>query len=700
MKSYSIFITILTSLSLAIAPMTTNANTDKPKIKKVKSTLTKKKHAHATPLKKQKETLVPMAAFFTSSGLVKNQLEQLQLLSVNNPNAAQTLLNSFLDKPLEGYARFLWLRPHVEDKSFNSLINQYLTQFSDTGWAETLRQEWSESLAKQQDWSTLLENQQQLNKDNARCWVLEAMQQQNQVPESWVTEVSQRWLIDNNPSNGCKSIYNRIETMNELTTEQWQTKLSYLYSKQKQSVIATKIAYLPALLQTETQQTLSLMETPSLSATYALLHETINTNEQKESYSRIVMHVLQSKIKTDAQAVFPIWKEAKTVFQWDSNSVENFEKELYRQLAKNEPEQQKEWIGKIAPALRDEATVLPLIQQAWRESNWTDLLSYLNWLPVQEQQADIWQYWRARSLDALGQTEEAKTKYRQLATHRSFYGFMAADKVNLNYQFNAQQVTELELEHARQSVLGQRLQALYEAGLKDVAWKEWHFARNNNKISLSEIPGFSQAALSWGWNTFSALSLNHPTHWNYVDLRFSMPYHTLLQDNTQQYDIPLSWAYGIMRRESVYAIDAKSKSGAMGLMQLMPKTAKSLEKIKNINDVYLPELNIKLGTKLLGQLKHDFGDNLVLASAAYNAGGFRVRQWLKQTPVLSTDQWIELIPFKETRDYVKSVMEYMLVFERLSGNLTQTKLDSYLMTEPTKILITENKCNPDFEWCL
>jgi soluble lytic murein transglycosylase len=659
--------------------------------------------AHKTVKKKATKSTqqaVPLAAFFTgsvaASSIVKDKLERIQSLADKQPNEAQKLSETFAGNPLEGYAQYLWLRPNIANKQFNPAISQYLTQFADTGWAETLRQEWSDALAKQQDWQSLLQAQDQLSKGNARCWVLEAMQQQNFVADTWTSEVTTLWQTDTNPSNGCKVVYDRLETSQQLNTAQWQAKLEQLYSQQKTDVISTKLSVLPQDLQAETQETLALIANPSIAPISDLLQQTNHSDAQAQKFVRS----LASKIKSDAQAVLPIWQEGKSVFALNPMIVLPFEKQLYRQLAKKQPERAKEWLSKIDPSQQDEATLLPLIQQAWRESDWTSLRTYLDWLPASEQQADIWQYWRGRSLEALGFETEAKDTYRQLATHRSFYAFMAADKLGLDYQLNAQQVTGEQLEKARQSELGKRLQALYEAGLKDVAWKEWHYARNSGKLALTDMPGYAQAALGWGWNTFSALSLSNPAHWNYVDLRFTTPFQSLVKDKAERHAVPIYWAYGIMRRESVYSTDAKSKSGAMGLMQLMPKTAKALEPIKNINDVYQPELNVHLGTKLLGQLKREFSDNLVLASAAYNAGGFRVRQWLKQIPDLPSDQWIELIPYKETRDYVKAVMEYMLVFERLSPNTQPTRLSTYLGKEPAKVAVVENKCNPDYDWCL
>jgi soluble lytic murein transglycosylase len=126
----------------------------------------------------------------------------------------------------------------------------------------------------------------------------------------------------------------------------------------------------------------------------------------------------------------------------------------------------------------------------------------------------------------------------------------------------------------------------------------------------------------------------------------------------------------------------------------MPKTSKMVANalgtsIKHKQEIYQPERNVQLGTKHLSQLINGFDQHYVLATAAYNAGGGRVKQWLKRYPNLATDQWIELIAFKETRDYVKAVMEYWVVFERL-GNLPPTQLAQYIVPLPKQVDASAN----------
>ena len=77
--------------------------------------------------------------------------------------------------------------------------------------------------------------------------------------------------------------------------------------------------------------------------------------------------------------------------------------------------------------------------------------------------------------------------------------------------------------------------------------------------------------------------------------------------------------------------------------------------------------NIKLGTKYLRNLLDKHDGNQVLATAAYNAGPYRVKSWLKDAEPLPADVWIETIPFKETREYVKSVLAYQQIYQHKVG---------------------------------
>lgn len=103
-------------------------------------------------------------------------------------------------------------------------------------------------------------------------------------------------------------------------------------------------------------------------------------------------------------------------------------------------------------------------------------------------------------------------------------------------------------------------------------------------------------------------------------------------------------------------------------MQILPSTAKYLHKQDvSRTQLHAPGFNVRLGTRYLGELQTRMQDNWVLATASYNAGIYRVREWLPET-AMPVDIWIETIPYKETRDYVKNVLAYQQIYSMLLGD--------------------------------
>ncbi len=139
--------------------------------------------------------------------------------------------------------------------------------------------------------------------------------------------------------------------------------------------------------------------------------------------------------------------------------------------------------------------------------------------------------------------------------------------------------------------------------------------------------------------------------------------------------------YAIIRQESQFEADAVSRAGARGLMQLMPATARSVAKSEGLganpdNKLFEPAFNIRLGRSYLASLVDDFGGSYVLAIASYNAGPGRAREWIRsfgdpRSPEVDVVDWVEMIPFEETRTYVQRVMENLHVYRR---NLQPTQL--------------------------
>lgn len=134
--------------------------------------------------------------------------------------------------------------------------------------------------------------------------------------------------------------------------------------------------------------------------------------------------------------------------------------------------------------------------------------------------------------------------------------------------------------------------------------------------------------------------------------------------------VPEELIWGVMRAESHFRYDAHSAVGAMGLMQLMPYTGRQVASLLSLDgfEVYSllnPETNIRLGTRYLQRLLEKFSGSIPLVAAGYNAGPHRVHAWVKNFGSLEMDEWIEHIPFVETRNYVKKVVRYYQVYSLL-----------------------------------
>ncbi len=152
---------------------------------------------------------------------------------------------------------------------------------------------------------------------------------------------------------------------------------------------------------------------------------------------------------------------------------------------------------------------------------------------------------------------------------------------------------------------------------------------------------------------------------------YPRPYWIDVQNFSKNAGIDPYLALAIMREESLYQADVVSPASARGLMQLMPYTGKRVAKIiglqlKDEKDLFDPKINIQLGTSYLGQISKRFGEVIQIAGS-YNAGPGRMKEWLKRFPDRDLDEFVESIPYIETRNYVKRVFRthqlYKAIYE-------------------------------------
>lgn len=157
------------------------------------------------------------------------------------------------------------------------------------------------------------------------------------------------------------------------------------------------------------------------------------------------------------------------------------------------------------------------------------------------------------------------------------------------------------------------------------------------------------------------------------EFAYPRAYSEYVEKFTKKFTVPEELVWGIMRAETHYRRDAISPVGALGLMQVMPFTGHKLATLLGDKEfkapmLLQPETSVKYGSRYLKRLMDRFENTIPLVAAGYNAGPHRVKNWLVSFGNLETDEFIEHIPFLETRNYVKRVVSNAYVYSQLYGN--------------------------------
>ena len=150
-------------------------------------------------------------------------------------------------------------------------------------------------------------------------------------------------------------------------------------------------------------------------------------------------------------------------------------------------------------------------------------------------------------------------------------------------------------------------------------------------------------------------------------------YRDTVEANAKEFNIPPEFIWSIMRAETFFNEKSISPVGAKGLMQLMPHTARRVSHLikgqKGREPKLLqPKVNIRLGSRYIRRLLDIFNGSIPLAAAAYNAGPHRVKNWINRFGTLEMDEFIEHIPYKETRGYAKKVVNNFSIYKQIYSN--------------------------------
>jgi soluble lytic murein transglycosylase len=311
------------------------------------------------------------------------------------------------------------------------------------------------------------------------------------------------------------------------------------------------------------------------------------------------------------------------------------------------------------------------LRAALRLRAWPEIIDWVRALPPQERERGEWQYWLARALGKRGDLVGAVHALDTAAAERDLWGFRAAELLGREPALRVQPTPAdpAEINRLLASDTARRIRELQALGRRTDVTREWReLTRNADSAALRAAALLGERL---GLVTESIFTLARSDYWDDIPLRFPLLYDRLIASGAEDYGLPLEWVYAVIRQESAFDPDVASHAGAVGLMQLMPGTARDMARelgrpAPGRLDLIDPSLNIALGTRYLAAMRERFGGNQVLATAAYNAGPGAVSRWLpdETTPA---DLWMVAIPYGETRDYVRRVLTYRVIYAHRLG---------------------------------
>jgi soluble lytic murein transglycosylase len=585
--------------------------------------------------------------------------------------AGQTARFKTLYARLDGYI----LRGYLEYESIKNRVStipdaelrRFLAENSQAQFSDTIRNQWLHALAKRGDWKTFLNEYQDIEDDpELQCLRLSRLLKTSEEQAILMTEVEKLWLTGKQLPRACDSVFDAWKKAGHMTSDKVWARIGLAMESRNLRLAGDLAQYLDPSERVWVRRWQAMYRDPVRE-----LHH-ITYPVETPVARMIVKHGVVRLAYRDPEEAMVQWDQLKSKYQLfgeDDNYVLRYIGIL---AAQDQLPQALTWLSAVSADPGDMSLHLWRVKTALRAGQWEMAKRFIAGLSEEQRQDSQWRYWTARILESTGNKDEARRLYETLARDRSYYGFLAADRIGKDYsmQHVSTDATPEEVSAmlARPGI--QMAQELYLMGQVTESRRQWNWTTrrlNNRDLAVAAV-----IARQWGWHDRAILTVARSDQQDDLELRFPLLYRDTIEANASEVGIDPSWVYGVVRQESAFVVDARSQSGALGLMQLMPSTGRLTGRKLNMpihsNRALLNiENNLRLGVSYLKEVLGRNNGNQVLATASYNAGPNRVNSWLPDK-TLDADIWVETIPFGETRDYVKNVMSYTTVYDHRLGS--------------------------------
>ncbi len=576
-----------------------------------------------------------------------------------------------LSKGLKDYPLYPYLEYKRYNRQLNTLNTQQASDFLNT-YDETVVGDWLRSklirrYAKQQQWQSLIDIYRPGYGIEAECRYLEALVHTQKASLAY-PRIESLWLHPSSQPEQCDRVFELWEAEGYKTPELVWQRFKLAISDGNRSLAKYLSKSLPDADARVARKWLSIHRRPQNSQI-----EDIRQLQHPEQVN-IMAHWLKRLSSRDIDKAIAALQALKN-YPFNAHQQADITRRIGLVMARRHMPEAGIWLSRVPASHTDKQVREWRIRTAIRQGDWSHVIQGISQLETTEQNRQRWQYWWAYANEELGNINDALGIYQHLAAQRSYYGFLSADRLGQDYNFKHRPVEpdNQTMEYVRLQDETIRAREFYLMDKLLPARREWQ--RLIRRLNTEQKLAASKLAQLWGWHDRAIVTMGQTRYRDDIELRFPLHLSQKVHNWSSRHNIEPAWTYAIIRRESAFVTDARSSVGAMGLMQLMPNTARHMARhlkmrYQGYKTLLASNTNIRLGTGYLERMLEKLNQQ-VLATAAYNAGPHRVEKWLPEHRSMDAMRWIETIPFTETREYVSNVLAYMAIYEhRLQRDIT------------------------------
>lgn len=576
----------------------------------------------------------------------------------------QKLKEKLIDYPLYPYLLYSEYDRRLSNLNYQD-FQQFLDKYPDTPLAEQLRFKWLQAKAKQEDWQGFIQAYQPTNDVSMQCYYLWASLRTQKDTQVILKQIQPLWMNGKQPPKSCEAVFSVWEKSGAMTHSMVWQRIKLLIQEGNGALARRMANYLKRSEVALVELWLMIHNNP------LLVMERKYFTEKHPAHLEMIVDGVALIARSKPDEAIQIWQKIGHQYKFTERHWGLVVRAIGLSFALQRNPEAEKWLSKV-PAIYCNAAVHEWrVRMSLAKEDWATALNWIKAMPETLAKAEEWQYWKARGLERVNQRPESQAILTKLTKSRSYYGFLASHLSLKPFSILQHKIImERGLVQAmavKPSVL--RARELQTLGRFAKARTEWQFI--TGRMSDKEKHIAANLAIHWNLPNWSILALSKADNKDDLSLRFPVVYgsHILKEAHKNQIDPALIFA--VTRQESAFVPHAKSSAGAMGLMQLIPSTAQMVARKNRItighhSELLEPFTNIQLGSGYLKMMLENHKNNTVLATAAYNAGPGRVRKWMP-TYDMSADIWIETIPYKETREYVKNVMTYTVIYQEILG---------------------------------